>query len=158
MLFKELVIGLFHIPTIWCDNIGTIALASNLVFHERTKHIKVDYHFIQEKVCNNEIKIQHVSTINQIADVFTKGQTAQRFQYLKGKLMLYPHPINLKGVLEKIQEQLLRQIFTPSVLLQIQMIQLCVTLSYNCASDYVDYLFSPICFLVILMTVNIVKL
>jgi hypothetical protein len=43
-------------------------------------------------------------------------------------------------MLEKIQEQLLRQILTPSVLLQIQMIQLCVTFSCNCASDYVDYL------------------
>ena len=79
MLFKELAIGMFHIPAIWCDNIGAIALASNPVFHARTKHVEVDYHFIREKVCNNDIKIQHVSTIDQIANVFTKGQTAQRF-------------------------------------------------------------------------------
>jgi len=71
--------------------------------------------------------------------------------------MVCPHPINLRGVLEKIQEQLLRQILTPSVLLQIQMIQLCMTLSCNSASDYVDYLFSPVCFLILLI-VNIVKL
>jgi hypothetical protein len=62
MLFKELAIGMFHIPTIWCDNIGAIALTSNPVFHARTKHVEVDYHFIREKVCNNDIKIQHVST------------------------------------------------------------------------------------------------
>jgi hypothetical protein len=79
MLFKELAIGLFHIPTIWCDNIWAIALASNPVFYARTKHIEVDYHFIREKVCNNDIKIQHVSSIDQIANVFTKDQTAQRF-------------------------------------------------------------------------------
>ena len=139
MLFNELVIGMFHIPTIWCDNIGAIALALNPVFHARTKHVEVDYHFIREKVCNNEIKFQHVSTIDQIADVFTKGQIAQRFQYLKGKLMVCPHPINLRGVLEKIQEQLLHQILTLSVLLQIQMIQLCVTLSCNCASMLITY-------------------
>ncbi|KAL6316130.1 hypothetical protein AAG906_015960 [Vitis piasezkii] len=86
-----------HIPTIWCDNIGAIALASNPVFHARTKHVKNDYHFIREKVCNNDIKVQHVSTVDQVADVFTKGQTEQRF-YLKSQFLVCPNPINLRGV------------------------------------------------------------
>lgn len=97
MFFKELAIGLVHTPTIWCDNIGAIALASNPVFHARTKHVEIDYHFIREKVCNNDIKVQHVSTVDQIADVFTKGQTAQRFQYLKSKLMVCQNSINSRG-------------------------------------------------------------
>ncbi|KAL6347058.1 hypothetical protein AAG906_012309 [Vitis piasezkii] len=97
MLFKELAIGLIHIPTIWCDNIGAIALASNPVFHARTKHVEIDYHFIREKVCNHDIQVQHISTVDQIADVFTKGQTAKRFQYLKGKLMVCQNPINSRG-------------------------------------------------------------
>ena len=97
MLFKELAIGLLHTPTIWCDNIGAIALASNPVFHARTKHVEIDYHFIREKVCNNDVKVQHVSTVDQIADVFTKGQTAQRFQYLTNKLMVCQNPINSRG-------------------------------------------------------------
>ena len=97
MLFKELAIGLVRTPTIWCDNIGAIALTSNLVFHAGTKHVEIDYHFIREKVCNNDIKVQHVSTVDQIADVFTKGQTAQRFQYLTSKLMVCQNPINLRG-------------------------------------------------------------
>ena len=65
MLFKELAIGLIHIPNIWCNNIGAIALASNPVFHARTKHVEIDYHFIREKVCNHDIKVQHVSTVDQ---------------------------------------------------------------------------------------------
>jgi histone deacetylase 1/2 len=97
MLFKELAIGLLHTPTIWCDNIGAIALASNPVFHARTKHVEIDYHFIREKVCNNDVKVQHVSTVDQIADVFTKGQTAQWFQYLTNKLMVCKNPINSRG-------------------------------------------------------------
>ena len=97
MLFKELAISIVHIPTIWCDNIGAIALASNPVFHARTKHVKNDYHFIREKVCNNDIKVQHVSTVDQVADVFTKGQTEQRFQYLKSQLMVCQNPINSRG-------------------------------------------------------------
>jgi len=97
MLFKELAIGLVHTPTIWCDNIGAIALASNLVFHAKTKHVEIDYHFIREKVCNNDVKVQHVSTVDQIVDVFTKVQTAQRFQYLTSKLMVCQNPINSRG-------------------------------------------------------------
>ena len=57
MLFKELAIGLVHIPTLCCNNIGAIALSSNPMFHARTKHVKIDYHFIREKVCNNDIKV-----------------------------------------------------------------------------------------------------
>ncbi|KAL6314173.1 hypothetical protein AAG906_011917 [Vitis piasezkii] len=100
MLFKELAIGLIHIPTIWCDNIGAIALASNPVFHARTKHVEIDYHFIREKVCNHDIQVHHISTVDQIADVFTKGQTAKRFQYLKGKLMVCQTPLIRGGVLD----------------------------------------------------------
>ena len=76
MLFRELDIGLVFPPTVWCDNISAIALASNPVFHARTKHVEIDYHFIREKVCNHDIKVQHVSTVDQLADIFTKGQTA----------------------------------------------------------------------------------
>uniref|UniRef100_A0A6N2K4J6 Reverse transcriptase Ty1/copia-type domain-containing protein n=1 Tax=Salix viminalis TaxID=40686 RepID=A0A6N2K4J6_SALVM len=66
MLMKELGVLLSSTPTIWCDNIGAIALASNLVFHARTKHIEVDYHFIREKVLNKDIQVKYISTQDQI--------------------------------------------------------------------------------------------
>jgi len=97
MLFKELGIGISSTPTLWCDNISAIALASNPVFHARTKHVEIDYHFIREKFCNRDVKVQHISTLDQVADIFTKGQSAQRFQILKHKLMVCSRPINLKG-------------------------------------------------------------
>jgi sulfur relay (sulfurtransferase) complex TusBCD TusD component (DsrE family) len=95
------------------------------VFHAKTKHVEIDYYFIREKVCNNDIKVQHVSIVDQITNVFTKGQNAQRFQYLTSKLMVCQNPINSRGVLDcqnlqqKIQEHL-HQFFTPSTLLSIQ--------------------------------------
>jgi hypothetical protein len=49
ILFQELHVPLSMAPTIWCDNLGAIALISNTVYHLQTKHIEVDYHFIQEK-------------------------------------------------------------------------------------------------------------
>jgi len=97
MLFKELGIDISSTPTLWCDNISAIALASNPMFHARTKHVEIDYHFIREKVCNCDVKVQHISTLDQVADIFMKGQSAQRFQILKHKLMVCSCPINLKG-------------------------------------------------------------
>lgn len=82
MLFKNLQIPLRHCPTIWCDNIGALAVASNPVFHARTKHIEVDYHFIREKVLNKDIMLQFISTHDQLADVFTKGLSSNRFLLL----------------------------------------------------------------------------
>jgi hypothetical protein len=47
MLFRELQVYLPTPPNIWCDNMGAIALASNPIYHARTKHVEVDYHFIR---------------------------------------------------------------------------------------------------------------
>jgi len=58
---------------IYCDNINSMLLANNSVYHARTKHIEVHYHFIREKVLTKEIDLIHVSTENQVADIFTKA-------------------------------------------------------------------------------------
>lgn len=71
MLLKELCVPLPIPPIIWCDNIGALTLASNPVFHARTKHIEVDYHFIREKVLNKDIKLKFICFQDQIADAFT---------------------------------------------------------------------------------------
>jgi hypothetical protein len=73
MLFKDLQLPLLSPPIVWCDNIGAIDLAFNPVFHARTKHIEVDVHFIREKVANKDVCLKFISTIDQVADIFTKG-------------------------------------------------------------------------------------
>ena len=70
MLFKELHIPLNVPPVLWCDNLNALALASNPVYHARTKHIEVDYHFVREKVLNKDIHIKFISTHDQVADFF----------------------------------------------------------------------------------------
>ncbi len=57
---------------IYYDNISNILLANNPVYHARTKHIEVHYHFIREKVLAKEIDLIHVNTEDQVADIFTK--------------------------------------------------------------------------------------
>ncbi|XP_004295686.1 PREDICTED: uncharacterized mitochondrial protein AtMg00810-like [Fragaria vesca subsp. vesca] len=51
-------------PRIWCDYLSAIAIASNPVFHARTKHVEVDYHYFREKVVNKELEVRFVSTTN----------------------------------------------------------------------------------------------
>jgi hypothetical protein len=97
MLFKELKFFLSTPLVFWCDNVNALALASNLVFHARTKHVEVDYHFVCEKVLNRDILIKFISTHNQVANIFTKGPPSAHFLALKIKLMVVPHPHQLAG-------------------------------------------------------------
>ena len=56
-----------------CDNQTTIFIARNLAFHERTKHIEINCHFICDKVLMGVIFTPHLSSLDQIADIFTKN-------------------------------------------------------------------------------------
>jgi len=97
MLLRELQVSLASAPVVWCDNISALALASNPIFHARSKHIEVDYHFVREKVANKDILLQHVPTSLQPADIFTKGHTADRFCFLRDKLAITDLPASLWG-------------------------------------------------------------
>ena len=61
-----------HMPMHY-DNKTTIFIARNLDFHERTKHIEIDYHFISDKMMMRVISTPHVSSSDQLADIFTKS-------------------------------------------------------------------------------------
>jgi hypothetical protein len=101
MLFCEIQFSLLHAPVLWCDNISALALASNPVYHARTKHIEIDYHFVREKVLNRDILIKFISTHDQLADIFTKSLSSARFLLLRSKLMVISSPISLRGAVRE---------------------------------------------------------
>ncbi|CAL9014472.1 unnamed protein product [Prunus brigantina] len=84
-------------PKLWCDNISALSLASNPVFHSRTRHVEVDYHYVRERVVRNELLVAYCSTVDQIADIFTKGLSSARFSLLRSKLPVPHRPVSLRG-------------------------------------------------------------
>lgn len=72
-LLTELHTSLPSPPILWCDNRYAMALASNSMFHARTKHIEIDYHFIREQILAHNLVLQFVLSQSQLADIFTKG-------------------------------------------------------------------------------------
>jgi hypothetical protein len=96
-LVKDLGIFLFDPPILWCDNVSALAIALNPVFHARTKHIEVDFHFIRERVIRKDLQVKFVSTVDQLANIFTKGLSSPRFQDLQSKLLVSVDTICLRG-------------------------------------------------------------
>jgi hypothetical protein len=72
-LLKELGIKTPQATKLWCDNIEAKYLSANPMFHARTKHIEVDYHFVRERVSRKLLKIDFVPLRDQVADGFTKA-------------------------------------------------------------------------------------
>nr|GFC36132.1 retrovirus-related Pol polyprotein from transposon TNT 1-94 [Tanacetum cinerariifolium] len=72
----------------YCDSKASIAISCNPVQHSRTKQIDVRYHFIKEKVKNGIIEVFFVRTEYQLADLFTKALSKDRFKYLVRRLAM----------------------------------------------------------------------
>ncbi|PKU76632.1 Retrovirus-related Pol polyprotein from transposon TNT 1-94 [Dendrobium catenatum] len=93
IMWTRRLISDFNIPCsmptpLFCDNISALALANNPVFHARTKHIEVDYHFIRDCIKNGDIDVHHIASIDQPADILTKAMSSTRFTYLRNKLTI----------------------------------------------------------------------
>ena len=63
---------------IFCDNLSSIRIAENPIFHARVKHIEVHYHYIREKVLVGEIEMVPTKTNEQIVNILTKGSNSAK--------------------------------------------------------------------------------
>lgn len=88
-LFSELkILNPQDSTLIYGDNQGSLNLAHNPVYHERTKHIEVLHHFIREKILSGEIDLEYVPTDEQLADIMTKALGRTAFERLRSQLGL----------------------------------------------------------------------
>jgi hypothetical protein len=85
---------------IYCDNISSILLTNNPVYHAKTKHIEVYYHFIREKVLTKEINLIHVSIEDQVADIFTKALITNKLRKFRKMFGVLEVDFSLKGSVE----------------------------------------------------------
>ena len=82
---------------VYCDNQSAVGLAENPVFHARTKHVEVHYHFIKEKVLQEEIEMHQVKTDDQVADLFTKGLNGGTIEKFRRQLNMYRVEVCVEG-------------------------------------------------------------
>ena len=88
-LLQELRFGKDEQMKLICDNQAALHIASNPVFHEMTKHIKVDCHFIREKITSGCMTTSFVNSNDQLANIFTKSLRGPRIKYICNKLGAY---------------------------------------------------------------------
>jgi hypothetical protein len=86
---RKLLVGLFGVqlrPTmIYCDNQSCIKLLENLVFHDRSKHIEIRYHFIRDYVQRGAVELQYISIEEQVVDILTKALGSDKFVFFRDK-------------------------------------------------------------------------
>ena len=81
-----------------CDNHTALHITSNPIFHERTKNIKVDCHFIREKIASRCMATNFVNSNDQLTDIFTKSLKGPRIKYICNKIDAYDiYAPNLRG-------------------------------------------------------------
>jgi len=69
-----------------CDNTSAINLTKNQIQHSRTKHIKIQHHFIQDHVSNGDCEVKFIETEKQLTDIFTKPLPKDKFFLLRNEL------------------------------------------------------------------------
>ncbi|KAJ9567043.1 hypothetical protein OSB04_003009 [Centaurea solstitialis] len=91
-LLRELHSPIHTATIVYCDNVSATYMSSNPVQHQRTKHIEIDIHFVRDKVAMGQVRVLHVPSRYQYADIFTKGLSTSLFHDFRSSLSVRQSP------------------------------------------------------------------
>ncbi|GKC00193.1 ribonuclease H-like domain-containing protein [Tanacetum coccineum] len=91
-LLRELHTSLSSATIVYCDNVSDVYLSSNPVQHQYTKHIDIDIHFVRDLVATGQVRVLHVPSRFQYADIFTKGLPSALFDEFRDCLSVHCTP------------------------------------------------------------------
>ncbi|GJT00678.1 ribonuclease H-like domain-containing protein [Tanacetum coccineum] len=80
---------------VYCDNVSAVYLSTNPIQHQRTKHIEIDIHFVRDYVASGQVRVLHVPSRFQYADIFTKGLPSALFCDFRTSLNVESLPLQL---------------------------------------------------------------
>lgn len=97
-ILRDIGDHLHNLPILFCDNTTALHMIVNPLFYARKKHIKLDFHFVYEKVTIGFLVTRYVPSTSQIANILTKALSKESFHALQVKLGLQPPPpFSLRG-------------------------------------------------------------
>ena len=82
---------------VFCDNVSSVYMTQNPVHHQRTKHVEIDLHFVRDRVTTGEVRVLHVPSSSQFADIFTKGLPSPLFLDFRDSLNIRRRPFTTEG-------------------------------------------------------------
>jgi len=91
-VLQELHAPISSATIVFCDNVSAVYMTANPVHHRRTKHIEIDIHFVREKVALGQVRVLHVPSSRQFADIMTKGLPVQLFTDFRTSLCVCDTP------------------------------------------------------------------
>ncbi|GKC09478.1 ribonuclease H-like domain-containing protein [Tanacetum coccineum] len=96
-LLCELHTSLFTATLVYCDNVSVVYMSANPVQHQRTKHIELDIHFVRDFVASGQVRVLHVPSRFQYADIFTNGLPSALFIEFRFSLNVRRPPAHTEG-------------------------------------------------------------
>ncbi|GJS44558.1 ribonuclease H-like domain-containing protein [Tanacetum coccineum] len=96
-LLRELHSPLSTATLVYCDNVSVVYMSANPVQHQRTKHVEIDIHLVRDMVTVGQVRVLHVSSRYQYADIFTKGLPSALFEEFRSSLSVHPPPAPTAG-------------------------------------------------------------
>jgi hypothetical protein len=85
-LLAELHSPIAKSTLVYCDNVSAVYLSINPVQHHRMKHVEIDLHFVHDRVVIGDVRVLHIPTTSQFADIFTKGLPSSTFSEFRSSL------------------------------------------------------------------------